>query len=511
MDKKLTLAMVLSLLILFAWSSVVSKLYPVQNKDVIENNQLAPVAEQKPMKLTASVSEVKPPSALSAQSFENFSLDFDVKRAAIYSATFLKQQNYVFSLGAGLSMDQEGLSFQMERVSDKELVFVQKDENKEIVKRFIFSNNNYNIELELITKNKSKVELRQESPFLVGLLDFQGKPADAGFKNVVVSTSEKLFNANGRKDQAFDEVKFVAIRDRYFCLIADPDASNYRAVISKISPTQSKVELVCKDWAIPPGSVDVKKFRIYLGPQDLKLIGKGSLEWQGIINFGTFDFIAQILMQMLNWIFQVTHNWGVTIIIFSVLIYLILFPLSLQQLKSMKEMQKLQPKIEELKKQCKDNPQKLNKATMELYKEHKVNPLGGCLPLLLQIPVFFALYQVMMRSVALKGAQFLWIKDLSEPDRLFVFAGNSTGLAMMIKEINILPILMAIGMFVQQKTSAAKMPTTSEAAQQQKLMLVIFPIMFGVIFYRMPSGLVLYWFINSTLTLVNQIRINRAQ
>ena len=152
-------------------------------------------------------------------------------------------------------------------------------------------------------------------------------------------------------------------------------------------------------------------------------------------------------------------------------------------MRSMKEMQALQPKIEALRVTYKDNPQKLNKEIMELYREHKVNPLGGCLPLLLQMPIFFALYQVLMRSVALRGANFMWIKDLSEPDRLFMLPFS---LPILGNELNILPILMTIGMFVQQKFTMAK--ASGEAAQQQKIMLIIMPLMFGVIFYRMPQG-----------------------
>jgi len=175
-------------------------------------------------------------------------------------------------------------------------------------------------------------------------------------------------------------------------------------------------------------------------------------------------------------------------------------------MRSMKQMQALQPVIAELRNKHKDNPQKLNKEIMELYRQNKVNPLAGCLPMVLQIPVFFALYQVLIRSVALKGARFLWIKDLSEPDRLMMLP---VSLPVLGNEINILPILMAIGMFMQQKITMKS--TGGESAQQQKMMMIIMPVMFGFIFYRMPAGLVLYWFINSSLMLVYQIRINRTK
>jgi len=178
----------------------------------------------------------------------------------------------------------------------------------------------------------------------------------------------------------------------------------------------------------------------------------------------------------------------------------------MKQMRSMKQMQALQPHVEELKKNYKDNPQRLNKEIMALYSQHKVNPLSGCLPLLLQMPIFFALYQVLMRSVVLKGASFLWIKDLSEPDRLFILPLT---LPVLGNEINILPIVMAIGMFIQQKISTFSAGGVS--ASQQKIMLIVMPVMFGFIFYRMPAGLVLYWLVNSILMLIYQIRLNKSK
>jgi YidC/Oxa1 family membrane protein insertase len=248
----------------------------------------------------------------------------------------------------------------------------------------------------------------------------------------------------------------------------------------------------------------IQKFRIYLGPQDLKLINQANQEYTAVLYFGTFDFISHILIQILDWIYRLVHNWGWTIILFSIFISLLLYPLSLQQMRSMKQMQALQPKIEELRKVHKDNPQKLNKEMMDLYRIHKVNPLGGCLPLILQIPVFFALYQAMIRSIALKGAHFLWIRDLSQPDRLFAFTAIGP-----VKEINLLPILMTAIMLVQQKLSMSAV--SGAVNEQQKIMTIIMPVMFLFIFYNMPAGLVLYWLINSSIMLVNQFKINRAR
>jgi len=222
--------------------------------------------------------------------------------------------------------------------------------------------------------------------------------------------------------------------------------------------------------------------------------------------YGTFDIIAKVLLQILEFLYKIFHNWGVAIIALSLLVYVVLFPLSMKQMRSMKQMQALQPLIESLRTTYKDNPQRLNKETLELYKKHKVNPFSGCLPMLLQLPIFFSLYQAIMRLISLKGAHFLWIKDLSMPDRLFTLPVN---LPVISNEFNILPILMAIGMFVQQKASMKS--TSASSAEQQKIMMIVFPIMFGFIFYRMPSGLVLYWFVNSALMLLYQLKLSKEQ
>jgi YidC/Oxa1 family membrane protein insertase len=326
------------------------------------------------------------------------------------------------------------------------------------------------------------------------------------FQDVTVALAEKTLHVNGQKEALFEEVQFVGFRDRYFCVIAQPESDKWQGSIKTISPKKTEVCLRLKELTILPGEQVREKFRIYLGPQELKYIARVKPEWSAIIYYGTFDLIGHLLLQLLDILFKLVHNWGWVIIGLSVLIYFLLFPLSLKQMRSMKQMQALQPVIAELRNKHKDNPQKLNKEIMELYRLNKVNPFAGCLPMVLQIPVFFALYQVLIRSVALKGAKFLWIKDLSEPDRLLML---QVSLPVLKNEINILPILMAIGMFMQQKITMKS--TGGESAEQQKMMLIIMPVMFGFIFYGMPSGLVLYWFINSSLMLAYQFRINRTK
>src|SRR5437867_11472444 len=192
------------------------------------------------------------------------------------------------------------------------------------------------------------------------------------------------------------------------------------------------------------------------------------------INIALFDFCAKIIYQLVNLLYKLVHNWGVCIILISLIIYGALYPLTIAGMSSMKRMQSLQPQIAKLREQHKSNPQKLNKEIMELYKTYKINPFGGCLPLILQMPIFIGLYQVLWRSIFFKGSGFLWIKDLAEPDRLFIFPFNVPFLG---NELNLLPILMAIVMFFQQKITARNTVVVDpDQVAQQKMMGIFLPL-----------------------------------
>ncbi len=506
--------MVLSLFVLIGWSALVSKFYHVENKGVTEN-----IAENIPDTSISSV--VSPPVvtqpikanplALTTISTENIDLTFNTDSATITQATFNQYQDHVLLLGDGFLIASVPNGFkQIGSLDNNKIEFRSRNERFEIIKTFKVDSGKYVLDFEVSIKNVAGISLQERLALTVGDLDFSGDQSEAQFKSASFFASERAVYPNVRKDIALDDVRFASLRDRYFCAIVETKEDGVIGMIKKIDNNRSRVGLEVKEIMFAPGEVKNYSFRIYLGPQDLQVINRVNPQWTVVMHYGVLNVIAHLLIQILHWLYSLVHNWGLAIILFSFIIYVIMLPLSIQQMKSMKSMQLLQPKVEEVRKLYKDNPQKQNKEIMELYKEHKINPLGGCLPMVLQIPVFFALYQVMMRSVALKGANFLWIKDLSLPDRLFVFKGNFN-IPFLGNEVNILPILMAIGMFVQQKTSMAASAASKEAAQQQKIMLIMFPLIFGVIFYRMPSGLVMYWFVNSTLTLINQIRIARAK
>ncbi|MDD4899663.1 MAG: membrane protein insertase YidC [Candidatus Omnitrophica bacterium] len=506
MEKRLILAISVSMLVLLAWSAIMPKPpVPVKAEAVSVVTKTAQAVTQTskesvstPPKEQAVFTEAKFATSL-------FSLNFFEPIAALNDAIFKQYQSHRVVLSSSFLLGGQDLIFHRENSAPGTLVFVQSDNTKKIKKEFIFSKNSYAIDLVITISNLSNLNFNYNLPLSIGKLNFSGDQNIARFEDVMIATKEKKFFLNGKKDAQEDNVKYVAIREKYFTLIAEPENES-SAFVKKIDAKDSEIGLLPKNINIAPGGQFVQKVHIYLGPLDLKQINAVKPEWGNVVNYGTFDFIGQIVLQLLEFFHRLVGNWGVAIILLSLGIYLLLYPFTLKQMRSMKEMQALQPKVEALRITHKDNPQKLNKEILELYREHKVNPLGGCLPLLLQMPVFFALYQVMIRCVALKGAKFLWIKDLSEPDKLFLLPTN---LPVLGNEFNLLPLLMAALMFVQQKASLVSSGSTSE--EQQKIMMIVMPIMFGVIFYRMPSGLVLYWFVNSLLMLIYQLKVKSGK
>ncbi|MFA7369345.1 MAG: membrane protein insertase YidC, partial [Kiritimatiellales bacterium] len=196
---------------------------------------------------------------------------------------------------------------------------------------------------------------------------------------------------------------------------------------------------------------------------------------------------------------KVVRNYGVAIMLLTVIVRVIFWPITHKGTESMRKMQALQPQLKEIREKFKDNPQRMQQETMQFYKDNKVNPLGGCLPMLIQIPVFIALFVVLRSAVELRFSKFLWVRDLSEPENLFA------GMLPFGLPLNILPILMAATMVWQQK-----MTPSAGDPQQQKMMAIMMPIMMLFFFYTMPSGLVLYW-TTSNLIMIVQMLIKKPK
>ena len=252
---------------------------------------------------------------------------------------------------------------------------------------------------------------------------------------------------------------------------------------------------------LQPGSEKVYSYQLYFGPKKLDVLKAVGSNLDKAVNFGWFDVIAQPTLYLLNFFYGIFKNYGIAIILVTVIFKAIFWPITQKGLKSMKNMQKLQPKMAKLKEKYKGDPTKMNQEVMNLYKTYKVNPLGGCLPMVLQIPVFFALYKVLLMCVELRHAPFmLWISDLSAPDRLYIGVDIPY-----VGGIPVLTLLMGASMFLQQKMT----PTTADPTQAKIMMFL--PVIFTFMFINFASGLVLYWFVNNLLAIFQQQMINRQK
>ncbi|WP_028581139.1 membrane protein insertase YidC [Desulfogranum japonicum] len=240
-------------------------------------------------------------------------------------------------------------------------------------------------------------------------------------------------------------------------------------------------------------------YDLYLGPKKLDVLKQAGDQLDAAVNFGWFDMLAKPMLWLLNFFHDYLKNYGVAIILVTVIIKAVFWPITQRGMKSMKNMQKLQPKMAKLREKYKDDPAKMNQEMMAMYKTYKVNPLGGCLPMFIQIPFFFALYRVLMASIELRHAPFmLWINDLSAPDRLWIGVDIPY-----LHGIPVLTLLMGASMYLQQKMT----PTTADPTQAKIMQFL--PVIFTVMFLNFASGLVLYWFVNNLLSILQQQLINR--
>jgi YidC/Oxa1 family membrane protein insertase len=298
-------------------------------------------------------------------------------------------------------------------------------------------------------------------------------------------TKPKIFNK---------DIRWIAQEDKYF--------------FSSIIPSGGVVE--AKVWQERDSALVALKMRsgvnnmmVYAGPKEYDDLEKLHVGLQHVIDFGFFSILARPLFWILKFFHSFIGNYGWAIVLLTIIVRIPFIPLLAKSQKSMKKMQELQPKLSELREKYKKDPQKLQKETMEMYKKYKVNPVGGCLPMLLQIPVFFALYKVLMIAIELRGAPFvLWIKDLSEPDTLFGHIPASFPLVGGFA-LGPLPILMGITMILQQKMT----PTSADPKQNKMMMLM--PVIFTFMFLNFASGLVLYWLVNNILSIVQQFHTNK--
>ena len=281
---------------------------------------------------------------------------------------------------------------------------------------------------------------------------------------------------------------WIAMVQHYFASAWIPGDKVARDIYAgKIDNGLYRIGMQIPLGVVAPGSTVVEKAQLFVGPQEEKVLETIAPGFELLKDYGYLTIIAKPIFWLLEKIHGFVGNWGWAIILLTILIKLVFFPLSAASYKSMARMKEVQPRLMAMKEQYKGDPQKLNQAMMEMYRKEKINPLGGCLPVLIQIPVFISLYWVLLSSVEMRGAPWiLWIHDLSIPDPYYI-----------------LPLIMAVSMFVQTKLN----PTPPDPIQAKVMMYM--PIVFSIMFFFFPAGLVLYWVVNNLLSIAQQWQINQ--
>lgn len=301
--------------------------------------------------------------------------------------------------------------------------------------------------------------------------------------------------------QSESAIQWASVTSQYFCTIITPGkdqqgsgvwARRYEALSAEDSKSGTPVHGITGgigtgSITIAPGETVTRHFSIYAGPKDFTGLSKIGGEQQKVMNFGMFHLVSEFLLWAMNSIQHYVHSFAAAIIILTILIKLALWPLQNKATNSMKRMQLLSPKMTELRTKYKDDPTKMNEELMKLYKQYGVNPFGGCLPMLVQIPIFFGFYSMLGSAIELRNSHFLWIHDLSQPDTVAHLLGFP---------INLLPILMAGTMVWQMAIS----PKSGDASQQR--IMYFMPVIFLTFCYNYASGLALYWTTQNIFSIV---------
>jgi YidC/Oxa1 family membrane protein insertase len=293
-------------------------------------------------------------------------------------------------------------------------------------------------------------------------------------------------------------ISWVANETRYFMTSVIPQQSLQGQMVPSYQQKLLSNQMVISGEPIGAQQSRRYDFNLFMGPKSYSTLRSFDNGLDRAINFGWFDFIAKPCLWFMNFIYRFLPNYGIAIIILTIVTRLAFWPLAAKSYKSMNEMRKLQPLMQEIREKHKNDKARMNQEVMALYRTYKINPLGGCLPMLVQLPVFFALYQMLYQAIELRHAPFIgWIRDLSAPDRLFNF-GFTIPLMEPPYGIPVLTLIMGGTMFLQQKMS----PPPGDPAQARMMMLL--PIVFTFIFINFSSGLVLYWLVSNVLSIGQQ-------
>lgn len=507
MDSKTIMAIVTMAVIFMGWQFYIKNKYPNLNQSL--QTQTTNVNPSSP-EVIQQISEVKlnttkelvPKEEIKTFKFPNLnfevsSLGLGLRNVTLNNFATRSQETVVFKQNFGTDLfelrvfpSMEKLNFKITETSDRTISGLAKIGSAEIYRRIIFDPEQFTFANEISVINKDKA-----IPSIAILINDEIQNIETGsifapaldHQDVVVNHSgnTELVHVTGVSEnikKSFSGVRMVGSGTRYFASAIIDDSAIIPEL--KVESDLGKKSLANSLIYIPnlaDGSESRITFKTFVGPKQLDIL-KNDPHLPELINFGFFNTIAKQLLNLLKWFNGFVHNWGYSIILLTILVRILVLPFNIISYQSMKRMQVVQPKIQALREKYKDDQKTLNQEIMTLMKDNKVNPLGGCLPMLLQMPVFFALYQVLSQTVDLYQAPFVfWIDDLSVKDPFFV-----------------LPILMGIAMYIQQKIT----PTTMDPTQAKVMQFL--PIVFSLMTFGLPSGLTLYIFISTVFGVIQQ-------
>ncbi len=419
----------------------------------------------------------------------------------------------VMQVGSAPPVDLKKVLFKADRESldmsgpmlEGKLVFTADLANGVKLKKvFTFKRDSYLIDMEIVVVG---------SPSMVSSVSLFNRPFGETSRYIFSGPSyvaqgkleEIKLDDPGEVNAYSGPIDWVGYGDNYFCTTIIPAIASgpYDLQVRKLDEAGlTHIQLTnLKPHPHQTGEgLEIFKAGLYFGPKEIQRLKANGHNLVKAINFGWFDVIAKPVLYLLQFFYKYTHNYGWSIIIVTILIKLAFFPLAQKGAKSMKTMQKLQPKLKKLKEKYGDDKVKMQQEMMQLYRTYKVNPMSGCLPMVLQIPVFFALYKVLLQAIELRHAPFmLWINDLSAPDRLMIPGVDIPYLG----GIPVLTLLMGASMYFQQKLSPSSLDPT------QAKMMQFLPVVFTFMFINFPSGLVLYWLLNNIFSIAQQVYVNK--
>jgi len=357
-------------------------------------------------------------------------------------------------------------------------------------RQYRFDPEGYDVGMEIVLENKG--DSPRTVSWEIGLgpgLDLHrttsgpDKPLPIAFVNGEI---DKLKVKSAGQSQNVGRVSWIGIGDRYFLAAMAGLEGQLTGFVRKDEASEYEVGLQAEAITIVPNQIVTYKIVAYLGPKEQDRLLSYNLGLEKSVNYGWFSWLALPFLSVLKFFYGYLNNWGLAILALTMLVKLALFPISQTMYRSMKKMQSIQPQIQALKKKYKDDSKGLQQETMALYKQYKVNPMAGCAPMVIQIPVFFALYRVLYNAIELRGASFLYIPDLSMKDPYYIA-----------------PLLMGATMILQQRMS----PTSADPKQAKMMMFM--PIIFTAMFLNFSSGLVLYFLFSNVMAIGEQTLVRK--